>query len=525
MKHLIISIVVIWVFFQISSLIWSSKGQSPSATFTRLLEPPQHRLTNPYENGYFYLLGYAADTSLDPAKVGHEMWLETTAAPGASGFNYDKPGRSELKIQFPLEQILPSWNSENPVSEFRSMHAQLQTVTGRDHILLARYERWLAMHFEDMGFGHQGTPRFEEIFVAHRLYIADGFSRQTALGMQRLKKDMHTWRSVLRDATTIATKVMAQIVITDDLRLLSTLLSQPAVNKTVLAMTPDIAPPLTAAESSLRWPVQHQFTLGVHGDHTGEFTKEGQTQSLDTHEQWLASTARLPEQAFRQIAHPHGHSFLGIPLQTRETWETYATYYDAMIHATEAGQSRLPKLHELAGATGQGIVENLVSPHPFEPDWDPFHYQLRETDARLRLASLQVVLRRPSAQTTVPNQLAQVGSSYYDPFSGLPMLWSPTQQKIYSVGKDRYDDGGDASFDISVPAIVSLAPVPKESQATAPTSRTNRRKLIPVAEHDSAGYSKRPDFSPAQPRRAKTRRSASKAAADESTEGVAYGLR
>src|SRR4029077_10018386 len=141
---------------------------------------------------------------------------------------------------------------------------------------------------------------------------------------------------------------------------------------------------------------------------------------------------------------------------------------------TETGQSILPKIHELAGTGRQGIMESIVSPAPFEPDWDPFHHQLRELDARLRLASLQVALRRPSAQTTVPNRLAQVGSSYYDPFSGLPMLWSPTQQKIYSVGKDRYDDGGDVSFDISVPAIVSLAPAPKESQATAPTRRTNR---------------------------------------------------
>ncbi len=153
----------------------------------------------------------------------------------------------------------------------------------------------------------------------------------------------------------------------------------------------------------------------------------------------------------------------------------YATYYDAMIHATEAGQSTLPKLHELAGTARQGIMESLVSPNPFEPNWDPFLHQLRETDARLRLASLQVVLRRPSAQTTVPNRLAQVGSSYYDPFSGLPMLWSPTQQKIYSVGKDRYDDGGDTSFDISVPAIVSLAPGSIESQTSAPTRRANRR--------------------------------------------------
>jgi hypothetical protein len=253
------------------------------------------------------------------------------------------------------------------------------------------------------------------------------------------------------------------------------LLSQPIVNKTVLSMIPNIAPPLTAEESSLRWPLQHQFTLGVRGEHTGELTTKGQTESLDTHEQWLAGAAGLPKQAFRQIAHPHERSFFGIPLQTRETWEMYATYYDAMIHAAETGQNSLPKLHELTGTARQGIVESLVNPNSFEPDWDSFHYQLRETDARLRLASLQVVLRRPSAQTTVPNRLAQVGSSYYDPFSGLPMLWSPTQQKIYSVGKDRYDDGGDSSFDISVPAIVPLTSEPVRSQASAPTRQTNRR--------------------------------------------------
>ena len=474
MKHLIIGVGLLWALYLVSSLIWSSKGQPPSATFTRLLEPPPHRLVTPYENGYFYLLGFAAAASLDPAKVGHEMWLETTAASGAREFNYAKPGRSDLQIQLPMEQITPSWNSENQVREFMNVRAWLQAATGRDRTLLTRYERWLAMPFEDMGFGRQGTPRFVEIFVGHRLYVADGFSRQTALGMQRLKKDMDTWRIVLRDTTTIATKVMAQLVITDDLRLLSTLLSQPAVNKTLLAMSPDIAPPLTAAESSLRWPLQHQFTLGVHGEHTRDRTTAEQTEPLDTHELWLVNAARLPKQAFRQITHPHERSFLGIPLQTRETWEMYATYYDAMILAAEAGQSGFPKLHELAGTAQQGIVERLASLNSFEPDWDPFHYQLRETDAKLRLVSLQVVLRRPSAQTTVPNRLAQVGSSYYDPFSGLPMLWSPTQQKIYSVGKDRYDDGGDSSFDISVPAIVSPMPGPKESQAAVPTHRTNR---------------------------------------------------
>jgi hypothetical protein len=474
MKHLIFGVIVIWGLFYLSSFLWSSKGQHPSATFTRLNEPPQYRLSNPYENGYNYLLGFAADISLDPAMIGHEMWLET-ASPGAGEFDYNKPGRAGLRIQLPIEQVLPSWNAKNPEREFRNMQAWLQPITSHDTILLARYEHWIGMSFEDQGFGHPGTPRLLDIFAAHRLYIADGFSHNTILGMQRLRKDIQVWRGVLQRATTIVMKSMAQVVISDDLRLLSNLLSQPTVDKTVLAMTPNIAPPLTTAESSFRWPLQHQFTLGVRGDRLGASIAQRQDESLQAQEEWLTRTAHLPSQAFRQIAHPQGSSFLGIPLQTSATWEMYAPYYEAMMHAAEAGQNSLPQYHDFVGTGLQTIVGHLFTSDSFEPNWNPFLSQLRETDARLRLASLQAVLRRPSAETTVPNRLAQVGSSYYDPFSGLPMLWSPTQQKIYSVGRDRYDDGGEQSFDISVPAIISSASEPKESKAATPINRAKRR--------------------------------------------------
>jgi hypothetical protein len=40
--------------------------------------------------------------------------------------------------------------------------------------------------------------------------------------------------------------------------------------------------PLTTAESSLRWPLQHQLTLGVHDADIGDITKEEQPESLDT---------------------------------------------------------------------------------------------------------------------------------------------------------------------------------------------------------------------------------------------------
>ena len=99
----------------------------------------------------------------------------------------------------------------------------------------------------------------------------------------------------------------------------------------------------------------------------------------------------------------------------------------------------------------------------FEPQWEPFSQHLVETDARLRLVSLQILMRKPTATVTIPTRLAEVGSMYFDPFTGLPMLWSPTQKKLYSVGKDRLDDGGDPGFDISVP-------LPPAFAAPSPTS-------------------------------------------------------
>jgi hypothetical protein len=109
------------------------------------------------------------------------------------------------------------------------------------------------------------------------------------------------------------------------------------------------------------------------------------------------------------------------------------------------------------------MFEGILKSRPVDSGWEIFHSQLVETDTRLRLASLQIQLRHPSPQTAVPTRLAEVGSQYFDPFTGLPMLWSPTQQKLYSVGRDRLDDGGDPTFDISVPAVVGqtqATPVP-----------------------------------------------------------------
>lgn len=473
-KPLLITIALCWAFFQLSGLIWSSKGQIPSGTLARLLESPLHHIPDPRQNGYFYLLGLTVAPSLDPAWVGYDIWHEADAKPITSTFDYDQPGRSDVRLAVVTSFLSSIWDSDDLFGEIRRRDSALRTAVNQHSLLLTRYEHWLGMKFEDQGFAHRAMPRFDDILLVHRLYLADGFSQRLTLGMNRLQRDMIAWRFILRDARTLSMKVMAQVVIADDVKLLSKLFARPTIDKTLLPTGTILATPLTPGEYSLRWPIRHQLTLGVSRDRLSGLTGVASDAPSDANEQWLADAAALSQQAFRRIEHPAPRSFLGIPLQTHRAWDTYASYYDTIITVSEAGHNPFPTFRDVARSTNRGLLDSVMKSTPFEPEWDPFRHQLMETDARLRLASLQFVLRRPSAQTTVPNRLAEVGSNYFDPFTGLPMLWSPTQKKIYSVGKDRFDDGGDSSFDISVPAVVTITATDAKGPSRAATARRTR---------------------------------------------------
>ncbi len=455
MKHLIITAAVLWALFQITGMFWSPKGALPSGGFARLSEAPQLSINNPYHNGYFYLFGLTAAAPLDPAKIGYEIWVEEFDGSNHANEVENWPGRSELSFTISPEFSSPSWQSDEPLTEFRKQQASLRAAMGEHQILLTRYEHWLGMPFEDWGFGHRATPRYQAIMAVHRLYIIEGFSFGITEGLDRLRKELLFWRGVLREAKTIETKMFSQVLISDDLSFLSRILAKPTVDKVFLTMGLQLTLPLSESEYSLRWPIRNQLALAVKEGRAGRITKDSRSEQAKANEEWLLTSANLPLQAFERIEHPLARTWFGLTLQSAQAWETYAAYYDALISASENGAKHLPAMRDVTGTLQRGMIENLLNPYPVEPDWETFHRKLMETDTRLRLASLQIQLRRPSAQSAVPTRLAQVGSQYFDPFSGLPMLWSPTQQKLYSVGKDRLDDGGDPTFDISVPAIVA----------------------------------------------------------------------
>jgi hypothetical protein len=472
MRHLAIAAVILWAAFHFGGMLFSSDDRRTEAAFGRLLEAPQRSVENPYHNGYFYLFGLTAAPSLDPARTGYEIWVEETQDAGRAKFGERKATRADLIHTLPSETISSFWAADDPIKEFRKKDGPVHVASGQFRILVSRYERWVGMPFDDWGFGRLVPPLGPEILAVHRLYVADGFSDSTMEGLERLHKDLYLWRTVLREAKTISTKVLAQIIMTDDLQLLSRMLAKPTVENGILTMGLHLTLPLSAQEYSLRWPVRHQVALAMK-DRSTIAGHDREQERQRRYDDWLIRSGHLPSDALENIVHPPARSTTAW-LQPGKPTSVYAVYYDAIITASENHVKRLPNMQEVAGMQHRGMLDSLLQSKPVEPGWETLYSQLVETDTRLRLASLQIQLRHPGPHTSVPTRLAGVGSQYFDPFTGLPMLWSPSQQKLYSVGKDRLDDGGDPTFDISVPAVIGVV-TPDKPAGIPPRTRSRRR--------------------------------------------------
>ena len=93
-------------------------------------------------------------------------------------------------------------------------------------------------------------------------------------------------------------------------------------------------------------------------------------------------------------------------------------------------------------------VDNLLPARP-KVDWEHRARELLETDARLRLVLLQARLRG-TPKKELASRIARSGPRYDDPFTGFSMVFNPSKNRLYSVGKDGEDNDGDFQRDVSV---------------------------------------------------------------------------
>ncbi|HEY5626537.1 MAG TPA: hypothetical protein VIR79_01185 [Nitrospira sp.] len=437
------------------AVTWMAMEEPPSALYQRLTAAPPRVMTDMKKNGYFLLMGFDAPAGQDPMQVGYER----------------KPGEHDLSaVQACMDgesasggnasvgasgHVVKGWfRSADPIGQLKGQGDNIKTLATAEASSLARYKQWVTMPFEDWGYGQSLSPNCGQILLAHRLFVLEGFSQGSALGLDRLEVDTRSWRTALGQSKTLTMKMLAVTALQDDVAMASGLLGGSELDGDSVTRLSKLVRPLDQVELSLRWPMQSQFVLA---------TKSVQAelkQEKDDERSWYASLV----------------AGMRLPVQRRAN--AYAEYYEEVNKAVAVGRyTNLPKpasfIRTPATSTMDYLanpIEHIVGIEP-PPSWDPYVIQMMETDAQVRLVGLQAWLRRGPQEGDLLTRLAKAGQAYYDPFTGLPMLVNRRNGLIYSVGRDGKDQEGDRAGDVAV-AIPAVTPSPLDSKRSASASQS-----------------------------------------------------
>jgi len=434
------------------ALIWMIMEEPPSPTFQSFTTTPQQTLSEVRKNAYMLLMGIDAPVEQDPFHAGGERQAVIgDRATASSCFGAVGPETSDQSSA--SASTIRGWvRGSDPIGQFKSHQETIQGWGNRHQAALERYRQWKKLPFEDWGYGQPVSPPCGAMVFTHQLHVADGFVQGMDAGVDRLETDMEMWRVVLSQARTLPVKVLALQAINDDIGLASDLLVRSDFDTKHLGRITKFVRPLDREELSLRWPMQ------------SELVSAGKTYERQV------KAARADGQAISAMV----ASILPLPKQRR--LNDYAKYYEASHQAAgEKQYSSLPKWKDHVRFPAAGVmdyladpIENLVGVEPL-PAWDLYSGMVVDTDAHLRLASLQAWLRRGSSEGDLPSKIAKAGQDFYDPYTGLPMLVNQKKGLLYSVGHDGKDQDADLHVDVvvEIPEASHSASQDKSSTASS----------------------------------------------------------
>ncbi|MDZ4733827.1 MAG: tetratricopeptide repeat protein [Nitrospirota bacterium] len=435
-------------------LAWIVMEAPPSSVYHSLTTSPPQSFVDSRKNGYFLLLGFDVSEEQDPLQAGYERKVEGSDLQAASACMLGDEGKGMTTTGASANVVNGWFASADPAAQLKSQAAAVRSWAAQESLALRRYQRWLSMPFEDVGYGQILSPNCAHILLAHRLYLAEGFEQDLSTGLGRLETDMGSWRAVLGQSKTLMVKMLAATAVQDDAAIASGLLTRQDLDGTAIARLGKIVRPFDQVELSLRWPMQSHLAWATKAVTTS--LKNDKAGDRPLH---VALAAAMP-----------------LPVQRRSN--AYADYYEAASKAVAEGRyTNLPKPSSFIRTPAVSPVDYVANPiehiigiEPL-PSWDPYVGRMVETDARLRLASLQVWIRRGPQEENLLTRLAKAGQTHYDPFTGLPMLVNQQRGVMYSVGQDGKDQEGDPLSDV-VATIPTTQSVALESSRSVSTRRS-----------------------------------------------------
>ena len=432
-------------------LAWMVMEAPPSSVYHSLTNSPPRALTDSRKNGYLLLLGFDASAERDPLQAGYERKVEGSDLQAANACMVGDEGKGMTMAGASANVVRGWFTSADPAAQLKRQAEAVRSWAAQESVGLRRYQQWLSMSFEDIGYGQILSPNCAHILLAHRLYLAEGFTQDLSTGLGRLETDMGSWRAVLGQSKTLMVKMLAATAVQDDVAIASGLLTRQDLDGTAIGRLGKIVRPLDQVELSLRWPMQSHFVWA-----TKVVTTSLKTDNAGERPLYVALAAAMP-----------------LPVQRRSN--AYADYYEAASKAVSEGRyTNLPKPSSFIRTPAVSAVdylanpiENIIGIEPL-PSWDPFVGRIVETDARLRLASLQVWIRQGPQEGNLLTRLAKAGQAHYDPFTGLPMLVNQQKGVMYSVGQDGKDQEGDPLRDVVATIPTTQSVVLESSRSVSP---------------------------------------------------------
>ncbi|MCX5724365.1 MAG: tetratricopeptide repeat protein [Nitrospirae bacterium] len=435
---------IVTVCIGMAGLAWMVMEEPPSSAYLNLTTSAPQMYTDPGKNGYFLLLGFEAPAERDPLQAGQGRKMEGSDLQAAQACLAGDASRKTEQPGASSNAARRWFDNADPAAKMKGQADAARSRVTQESMALIRYQQWLSMPFADGGYGGLVSPNCAHILLAHRLYLAEGFTQSLSAGLSRLETDMESWRVALGRSRTLMVKMLATTAIEDDVALASGLLLRQDLDGPAIGRLSKIVRPLDQEELSLRWPMRSHFLWA-----TNSVTSSLKQDKTNGRPLSASLAAMMP-----------------LPLQRRAN--AYADYYEAASHAVTGGRyTHLPKRSDFVRTPAVSLLDYLANPvehivgiEPL-PSWDSYVGRLVEADARLRLASLQAWIRQSTQEGTVFTRLAKAGQSHYDPFTGLPMLVNQQKGVIYSVGQDGQDQDGDPRRDI-VATIPLTRPSPVE---------------------------------------------------------------
>ncbi|MFI5223483.1 MAG: hypothetical protein ACHQX3_04440, partial [Nitrospirales bacterium] len=138
------------------AVTWMVMESPPSPVYQNLTASPPLALTDSRKNGYFLLLGFEASGEQDPLQMGYDRKVEASDLQAASACMLGDDGKGTTGAS--ANGVRSVFTSADPVAQLKPQAAAVRSWVAQESLALKRYQQWLGMPFEDVGYGQILSP-------------------------------------------------------------------------------------------------------------------------------------------------------------------------------------------------------------------------------------------------------------------------------------------------------------------------------------------------------------------------------